>query len=638
MDITLPCVPSILYMLDGLESETGQPVPKSIQNAYTKAFKDALEMCEAQEKEEKSSSNIGRASGAIQNSSKNSNLKQPPRSHSITISTKDFLDMKNELDKLNDDLVRRAKGTGEEESKFLSVDAFDSHAQDTLDKSLKSQVKKAENEFHRGNYKQCIEILEVLFDRYTIDRLNPYILQNIAACYYRLHQWDLVICATKRALGINPNLDVGHRRMFRAYLITDQVSAAKEIADQYKKNTYWSDEIAALKAYANYQSLHATHLYTHALRELEELARLVPCPEFEVLKVQLLSLDRTVDGVRYAEESLKRYPYSIDLKYWRAELRFRLAASPQALQEVLKEMEGEAAATNDLRFRYSAMAVSKSLDVLMNVDQLVVEKQWEALITFCTNALKSSCLQDGLVSYLLAARSRGYIVQKDWYSGIDDITKALHYAEEEDLRSKLFLLLALCEEGLQRWQDAVFHAEKSHRFLQSDESLRVLNRMQAAQALYKKKAKEAEELKHQMENEERRRAQQEAERWKRQTSEEAYENSHFRSKPNLGRSPPNSYASHEHEREGYERKAPNSNQKKRRSPPKEKRNSLEEHFCTLSLPPTSNSGDVKKTYRALAMRWHPDKWSGRSPEEISNAEMKFKEIQNAYEYLMQKLK
>ena len=42
---------------------------------------------------------------------------------------------------------------------------------------------------------------------------------------------------------------------------------------------------------------------------------------------------------------------------------------------------------------------------------------------------------------------------------------------------------------------------------------------------------------------------------------------------------------------------------------------------------------LKKKYKALAVKWHPDRFVGKSDEEKDNAETKFKEISEAYETL-----
>jgi curved DNA-binding protein CbpA len=56
----------------------------------------------------------------------------------------------------------------------------------------------------------------------------------------------------------------------------------------------------------------------------------------------------------------------------------------------------------------------------------------------------------------------------------------------------------------------------------------------------------------------------------------------------------------------------------------------EDPYVMLGLPPGATKKQIKKAYRRLAMRFHPDK-NPNDPE----AEKKFKQIQSAYERLRQ---
>ncbi|XP_055521670.1 dnaJ homolog subfamily B member 2-like isoform X1 [Leucoraja erinacea] len=54
-----------------------------------------------------------------------------------------------------------------------------------------------------------------------------------------------------------------------------------------------------------------------------------------------------------------------------------------------------------------------------------------------------------------------------------------------------------------------------------------------------------------------------------------------------------------------------------------------DYYNTLGIPRSSSQEDIKKAYRKLALRWHPDK----NPDNKDVAEHKFKEIAEAYEVL-----
>lgn len=55
-----------------------------------------------------------------------------------------------------------------------------------------------------------------------------------------------------------------------------------------------------------------------------------------------------------------------------------------------------------------------------------------------------------------------------------------------------------------------------------------------------------------------------------------------------------------------------------------------EAFKVLGLSESASTEKIKKAYRELALKWHPDKWSDKSQEEQKTATEKFKEISVAY--------
>ena len=58
-----------------------------------------------------------------------------------------------------------------------------------------------------------------------------------------------------------------------------------------------------------------------------------------------------------------------------------------------------------------------------------------------------------------------------------------------------------------------------------------------------------------------------------------------------------------------------------------------DYYEILGVDKNASDEEIKKKYRAAAMKYHPDRWANGTDEEKSNAELKFKEIAEAYEVL-----
>ncbi|KAL0268232.1 UNVERIFIED_CONTAM: hypothetical protein PYX00_010260 [Menopon gallinae] len=55
-----------------------------------------------------------------------------------------------------------------------------------------------------------------------------------------------------------------------------------------------------------------------------------------------------------------------------------------------------------------------------------------------------------------------------------------------------------------------------------------------------------------------------------------------------------------------------------------------DYYRVLEVSKNASVGDIKKAYRKLALKWHPDK----NPDNEEEANRKFKEISEAYEVLV----
>jgi DnaJ-class molecular chaperone len=61
---------------------------------------------------------------------------------------------------------------------------------------------------------------------------------------------------------------------------------------------------------------------------------------------------------------------------------------------------------------------------------------------------------------------------------------------------------------------------------------------------------------------------------------------------------------------------------------------IPECYKILEIPQNSSKEEIKKAYKKLALKYHPDKQNDKSDEEKKIAESKFKELAEAYDMLM----
>lgn len=65
---------------------------------------------------------------------------------------------------------------------------------------------------------------------------------------------------------------------------------------------------------------------------------------------------------------------------------------------------------------------------------------------------------------------------------------------------------------------------------------------------------------------------------------------------------------------------------------------VKKFYRLLGVPTLADTREIKKAYRRLALKLHPDKTSGGSEAEIEAATAKFREVTNAYEVLSDEVK
>ena len=61
-------------------------------------------------------------------------------------------------------------------------------------------------------------------------------------------------------------------------------------------------------------------------------------------------------------------------------------------------------------------------------------------------------------------------------------------------------------------------------------------------------------------------------------------------------------------------------------------------YKILEIDPNSSIEEIKKAYRVMVKKYHPDKLQTKDPYLLKGAEEKFIKVQEAYEILKNKLK
>ena len=57
------------------------------------------------------------------------------------------------------------------------------------------------------------------------------------------------------------------------------------------------------------------------------------------------------------------------------------------------------------------------------------------------------------------------------------------------------------------------------------------------------------------------------------------------------------------------------------------------YYDILEINNNASDAEIKKAFKKLSIKWHPDKWANKSEKEKKEAEEKFKDINEAYQVL-----
>ncbi|GET87882.1 chaperone protein DNAJ, putative [Leishmania tarentolae] len=511
------------------------------------------------------------------------------------VDTNDFLKLAEALDTLADELnvngtlgVASTSWTRAPPNKTsireLHVDELDPLALDGLMETQLEDAKEACRLFDAKEYTAAMAAFLRVSSACLVHELSPALLNNIAVCQFVTEQWSACEATTRRVLAAHgTGRYPSERRLLRIFLSQGRLQEAQRAVTPHRHATDWAAEVEAVKACANYINFYAARQCSRALESLEVVLSLCPCGTLEAAKARLLSLDNVAQAVSYAAQRSRVYATSTELHFCLWTLTFHSVTSVSAMDTLLADMQATPLGKSELRFRHLHANITRCKEAFAKLQGLMTARQWHESEAFATQVLAEPFLPDGLKGVMYYERARALAQKASWYAALDDTHRALSYTEAVLLRASMLLLIARCEEALGRFRDAVYHLE---------ESLCLVSNASAVEKLRSLKV----------------------------------------------------HLAHGHASTHAPRKTPRTTSKEK---PKQKANanasssvdriSLDVHYQTLSLPRSAGVAEVKKSYRALAIKWHPDRWCSAPDEAIRNAESTFKTIQQAYEEIMKNI-
>ena len=64
-----------------------------------------------------------------------------------------------------------------------------------------------------------------------------------------------------------------------------------------------------------------------------------------------------------------------------------------------------------------------------------------------------------------------------------------------------------------------------------------------------------------------------------------------------------------------------------------KKSKRKDYYKILDIPQSANDDEIKKAYRKMALKWHPDKHQNDDEEGKKEADKMFKDVSEGYEIL-----
>lgn len=543
---------------------------------------------------------------------------QPPSGGAASVSSKrldGFMTLTAELSGINDAiassaLLRHGRRSREVPVTEMGVSMLPCSLHEELlltlcdGKVAEAECRRAAALLKEGCFKEAGEVLLALecLGAPTAHRARVFLFNGAAACSFMAEDWEETVRLSQRCLELCGSFDVALRRLCRVAVVTRKVTEAQQLVQAHRRCAWWSDERCAVAELERYTALLEARCPAEAARSVERLLQLLPCGQLECLRVQLLLGEGRKAAADYAAQRLRVYPSCTELHYWRYQALLHSASSAQDLAAVRADVsralqqKGQTSAL----LRLLEGRVCAAAAVVSGVDALVQGRLWDRVVTYCSSALDQHgrvepVPSDGVVGLLYARRARAHWECGRLYQALDDAQRALSYTEDDSARADLFLRVARCEDRLHRLRDAVYHARQA---------VCMLSASAASAATVYLRALEAR----------------------------------LADERDAGASCATGGNTHRTANPGTRSEKQRPRRANSDLPRSETSAAQPSPYVVLCLPSdVTDEQVVRRTYRSLAVKWHPDKWCGREPSEVRVAEAQFKLIQWAYETILARI-
>ncbi|SCU65045.1 chaperone protein DNAj, putative [Trypanosoma equiperdum] len=442
----------------------------------------------------------------------------------------------------------------------------------SLDDKQLSLCQKAAELYKVGDYSEAARNFSAVIDSCLPTVLNAAMVSNRAMCYLCCGSYRCSLRDAIRSCEMNNQYVLGARRAVRIHICCGKCSEARGLIDTYSKTCGhgFEEELANITLYENSTALFDRNEHATALKQLNELLKRAPCAPFEALKVQLVAVELGSRAALLHAEECLR----------------RYPNFPELMYWNVQLRFLECSNESELVAILSLSRVSASADCAARFRQ--VNSRIQQCIDLCRELEKTSAA-------------------KNWPQLVELCTKALQ---------RPFIGDRLRAAVLSQRAQALYHSSRLYECvddldvaLRNVEGVRDRAELLLLKALCEEKLSRWTDAMHSVERSMREeRLPAAVDMWRRLKGRKK--------------------TSDQRERQG-EKKEEERKWTKPVAP-----TSLAQLYSRLALPDGAGAEKVRKSYRALAMKWHPDKWCSASAQEQKEAEEKFKLVKAAYDQLI----